>query len=245
MYEGEAAGEVMTVDFKGQFRLTNGQYCYPLTIADPVSRYLLACDAFARISLEQTWASLTRVFAEYGLPRVLHSDNGVPFGASCNGRFSTIGVRLMKYGVQPVYSRPGHPEDNGTHERMHRTLKEHTALPPEHTLEQQQARFETFRRMFNEQRPHEALGFDRPANRHRPSPRPFPAIEPVLDYEPHFETRMVNKDGFIRWKGDPIFVSQAFARERIGFEPIDYSTWRVHFGSFAIGSIDDRIKKFR
>jgi putative transposase len=243
-YVAEVPGQVMTVDFKGHFRLGNGQYCYPLTIADPVSRYLLACDGFARISLEQTWASFARVFREYGLPRVMHSDNGVPFGTAGKGRFSTLGVRLMKYGIQPVYSRPGHPEDNGAHERMHRTLKEHTAVQPERTIEEQQVRFEMFRRMFNEERPHEGLGFDRPARRHRSSPTSFPLIEPVIEYEPHFESRIVTQHGVVSWKGQQIFLSQAFARERVGFEPIDYSTWRVHYGSFVIGSFDERTTRF-
>src|SRR5688572_18860020 len=106
-YDASAAGEVMTADYKGQFRLRNGSYSYALLVADPVSRYLLACDAYTRISLEQTWATFVRVFREHGLPNILHTDNGTPFGTSGHGRFSTISVRLMKYGVQPVYSRPG------------------------------------------------------------------------------------------------------------------------------------------
>ena len=243
-YETDTAGEVMTADFKGQFRLRNGQYCYPLTVADPVSRYLLACDAFDRISTEQTWGSLRRVFREYGLPRLLHSDNGMPFGSSGKGRFSTIGVRLMKYGVQPVYSRPGHPEDNGAHERMHRTLKESSAVLPEHTMAGQQVRFDAFRRMFNEDRPHEGLDLDRPAARHRSSPKPFPETEPVFVYEPHYETRVVDGNGTINWWGQQIFVSETFARERLALEPVDYTRWRVHYGSFVIGSLDTSINKF-
>jgi transposase InsO family protein len=131
-YEAAAAGEVMTADYKGQFRLRNGRYCYPLLVADPVSRYLLACDAFTGISLEQTWSTLVRVFREHGLPNMLHTDNGMPFGTSGQGRYSTISVRLMKYGIQPVYSRPGHPEDNGRHERLNKTLLECTTINPAH-----------------------------------------------------------------------------------------------------------------
>jgi transposase InsO family protein len=238
-YEATVAGEVMTADYKGQFRLKNGRYCYPLVVADPVSRYVLACDAFTGISLEQTWATLMRVFAEHGLPNLLHTDNGVPFGTSGHGRFSTISVRLMKYGIQPVYSRPGHPEDNGRHERLNKTLMEHTAIDPAHDHRGQQVLFDAFCGMFNHERPHESLGQDRPADRHRPSPRPLPKRVPIVEYEPHFETQLVDARGRMRWQEERVYFSDAFANERIGFERIDYSTWRVHFASFVIGRYSD------
>lgn len=242
-FEAAAAGQVMTADFKGQFRLKNGRYCYPLLVADPVSRYLLACDAFTRISLEQTWSTFVRVFREHGMPEMLHTDNGVPFGTSGHGRFSTISVRLMKYGIQPVYSRPGHPGDNGRHERLNRTLKERTAIPPAHDHAAQQVVFDAFRHTFNQERPHESLGQDRPAKRHRPSPRPFPELEPVIEYPAHFETHRVNPRGRMYWRGDKIYFSDAFANEYIGFEPIDYATWRVHYGSFVIGRFTSADKR--
>lgn len=243
-YQAAAAGEVMTADYKGQFRLRNGRYCYPLLVADPVSRYLLACDAFSGISLEQTWATLVRVFQEHGLPNILHTDNGIPFGTSGNGRFSTISVRLMKYGIQPTYNRPGHPEDNGRHERLNKTLLESTAISPAHTHAGQQALFDEFRRTFNEERPHESLGQDRPAHRHRSSPRPFPRREPVIEYEPHFQVKAVDTGGRIYWKGERIYFSDAFANERIAFERIDYSTWRVHYATYVIGRFGDAHKLF-
>jgi transposase InsO family protein len=234
-YDACSPGEVMTADYKGQFRLRNGSYCYPLLVADPVSRYLLACDAYARISFEQTWATFVRVFREHGLPNMLHTDNGTPFGTSGNGRFSTLSVRLMKYGVQPVYSRPGRPGDNGRHERLNRTLVESTVINPAYDHAGQQILFDRFMRTFNEERPHESLGQDRPISRHRSSPRPFPAREPVIEYEPHFETRIVSRKGYINWQGERVFFSDAFAGEPVGFERIDDQSWRVHYGSFAIG----------
>ncbi|HWS72126.1 MAG TPA: integrase core domain-containing protein, partial [Thermoanaerobaculia bacterium] len=237
--DSTAPGEVMTADYKGQFRLRNGRYCYPLLVADPVSRYLLACDAFTGISLEQTWASFVRVFREHGLPNMLHTDNGVPFGTSGHGRFSTISVRLMKYGIQPVYSRPGRPEDNARHERLNRTLLECTTIDPAHDNAGQQVLFDAFRRMFNHERPHESLNQDRPAARHRASPRSFPDRVPVVEYEPHFETKFVDAKGRMYWLGERIYFSDAFASERIGFERIDYSSWRVHYGSFVIGRFGD------
>lgn len=243
-YDASAAGEVMTADYKGQFRLRNGCYCYPLLVADPVSRYLLACDAYPGISLEQTWATFVRVFREHGLPNILHTDNGTPFGTSGHGRFSTISVRLMKYGVQPVYSRPGHPQDNGRHERLNRTLLESTAIDPAYDHAGQQTLFDEFRRVFNEERPHESLGQDRPVSRHRRSPKAFPRREPLIEYEPHFETRIVGRKGCIHWQGERLYFSDAFAGERVGFERTDSSTWRVHYGSFVIGSFGDAQKRF-
>jgi transposase InsO family protein len=243
-YEDTAAGEVMTADYKGQFRLRNGRYCYPLLVADPVSRYLLACDAFAGISLEQTWGTLVRVFREHGMPNMLHTDNGVPFGTSGHGRFSTISVRLMKYGIQPVYSRPGHPEDNGRHERLNKTLMECTTIEPADDNTGQQLLFDAFCGMFNVERPHEALGQDRPAHRYRRSPRPFPEQVPIMEYEPHFETKAVDKKGRMFWHGKQIHFSESFANEKIGFERIDCSTWRVHYASFVIGRFSDAHKLF-
>jgi putative transposase len=243
-YAATAAGEVMTADFKGQFRLGNGEYCYPLLMADPVSRYLLACDAFTRISLEQTWSTFVRVFREHGMPEMLHTDNGVPFGTSGHGRFSTISVRLMKYGIQPVYSRPGHPEDNGRHERLNRTLMEATAIAPAYDHAGEQVLFDQFCRTYNYERPHESLQQDRPVKRHRRSPRSFPEREPIVEYEPRFETYAVDARGRIHWRGARIYFSDAFANERIAFEPIDYTTWRVHYGAFVIGqfrSADTRL----
>ena len=242
-YENDPApGEVMTADYKGQFRLRNGRYCYPLLVADPVSRYLFACDAFTALSTEQTWITFVRVFREYGLPNIVHTDNGTPFGTSGQGRFSKISVRLMKYGVQPVYNRPGHCEDNARHERLNKTLLERTVLEPARNNAGQQKLFDEFRRMFNNERPHESLGQDRPAAHHRPSPRSFPRREPIIEYEPHFETRMVDGKGHIKWNGEKIHFSHGFAHERVGFERIDYSTWRVHYGSFVIGHFDDAHK---
>jgi putative transposase len=237
-------GQVITVDFKGQFRLLSGRYCYPLTVADPYSRYLLACDAFDRITFEQTWSSLTRLFREHGLPKAVHSDNGVPFGTAGKGRFSTLSVRLMKYGVAPLFSRPGHPEDNGAHERMHRTLKEQTAIHPARTIAGQQRLFDTFRHTYNEERPHEGIDLDRPKHRYHPSPIVFPSIEPTLEYDPHFETLTVNAAGNVQWRNRRIFIAESFADQTIALEPIDYTRWHVHYGKFVVGILDEQAHSF-
>ena len=234
-------GEVMTGDYKGQFRMRNSRYCYPFTVADLISRYLLACDGYEAITSEQTWGSLVRVFLEHGLPSAFHMDNGIPFGTSGHGVYSTLSARLMKYGVQPTYNRPGHPQDNGRHERMHRSLLEGCIISPAANLSAQQAAFDEYRHIFNFERPHEALAGDRPGKRHRPCARAFPGKIPVLEYDAHFETRLVDAHGRIRWRGERVFLSEAFANERVGFERVDYDLWRVHFGAFVIGSFPDEV----
>lgn len=233
------SGAAMTGDYKGQFRMRNGKYCYAFTVADPVSRYLLACDGYEQITWEQTWKSLVKVFLEHGLPITFHMDNGIPFGTSGHGVYSTLSARLMKYGVQPTYSRPGHPQDNGRHERMHRSLLEGCIISPGANLKAQQAAFDEYRHLFNFERPHEALDGDRPAKRHRACAITFPRKAPVLEYDAHFETRLVDAHGRIRWRGERVFLSGAFANERVGFERVDYNLWRVHFGAFLIGSFPD------
>lgn len=244
-FNATEAGEVMTGDYKGQFRLRNGRFCYPFTVADPVSRYLYACEALDRITFEQTWEVLTRVFRTYGMPKALHTDNGIPFGTSGHGRFSSLSVRLMKYGIQPLYSRPGHPQDNGRHERMHRTLREAATIPPAADTAAQQIVFDEFKRIFNHERPHESLGQDRPIVHHRPSTRPFPDEEPTPTYERHFEVECVDSHGRIRWGGKQIFFSEAFASQKIAFEPLDFNRWTVHFSTFAIGTFDSSVGLFR
>lgn len=244
-YELTEPGEVITADYKGQFRLRNGRLCYPFTAADPVSRFLYACDARDRICYEQTWESLTRVFREHGMPKLLHTDNGIPFGTSGHGRFSSLSVQLMKYGIQPVYSRPGHPQDNGRHERMHLTLMQRTTRRPAADLKSQQLLFDEFVQMFNHERPHEALAQDRPARHHRAPKARFPEQEPSPVYELHFETERVDVHGRIRWCGKQIFFSEAFANQTIAFEPVDYTTWNVHFASFVIGTLDSTSGVFR
>jgi hypothetical protein len=152
----------------------------------------------------------------------------------------------MRYGIQPVYSRPGHPEDNGRHERMHRTLLERTALRPAADFIGQQQLFDEFRQMFNEERPHEAIGQDRPADHHRPSNIPFPDKEPTPVYAGHFEVERVDRWGRIRWGGGKqIDFSEAFADQTIAFEPIDYRRWNVHFASFVVATFDATARLFR
>jgi putative transposase len=176
-YPATEPAELMTIDYKGQFRMGNGRYCFPLTIADYVSRYLLACQGLSSTRLSEAWPVITRVFREYGLPKAMQSDNGPPFG-SPSGGLSTMSVRLMMLDVLPVFSRPARPQDNGRHERMHLDLKKEATRPPASNLASQQKKFDQFSSLYNFERPHESLNMERPANVFRSSMRPYPTRTP-------------------------------------------------------------------
>lgn len=243
-YTPTEPGELTTIDHKGEFRLLNGRYCYPLTMLDVVSRLVLACEALDSTSLARAWPVIERVFREHGLPRAMLSDNGPPFGASGRGKFSTLSVRLMKLDIQPVFIDPGHPEQNGIHERMHRTLKSDACRPPARHLRDQQSKFDHFVHIYNQERPHEALSLQRPAMAYRPSPRPFPSKIAPPHYPAHFEVRRVSSGGAIRWRNHRVFISAALAGEDIAFDQRHDSFWAVHFYNFTVGTLNDDTKLF-
>jgi putative transposase len=242
-YTPVAAAELMTIDHKGQFRMRNGRYCFPLTIADSVSRYVLACAALSSTRLSEAWPVITRVFREVGLPQAMQSDNGPPFGCP-GGGLSTMSVRLMMLGVLPVFGRPAHPQDNGRHERMHLDLKAETTRPPAADLASQQIAFDQFRRRFNEERPHEALHMRRPAGLFTPSSRPYPRRPRKPAYPRYFEVRKVDANGVIKLQGRPIFIANSLAGAWIGLEAADDQLYRAHFFEFAIGTVDTGTNTF-
>lgn len=243
-YEATEPGQLTTIDYKGQFRLGNGQYCFPLTIADTVSRFLLAVEALPSNTFDPTWRVIERIFREHGVPWAMQSDKGPPFGPT-HGRFSVLSVRLMTLDVQPVFSRPGKPGDNGRHERMHRDLKDRTTYPPSQTLRQQQRQFDEFRTIYNEERPHEGINMQRPARVYKVAqPRPFVARPRKPEYSSAFETRRVAANGEIGWNGHPIFISRSLGGHTLGFEPTDDGIWTVHFHRFVIGKIDEHRHDF-
>lgn len=235
-YLASEPGELWTADFKGQFRLGNGQYCYPLTVADQVSRFLIVAHAFPDVSLKPTWTRIERALREHGLPKAFHTDNGSPFGHG-HSRLSTMSVRLMKLNIEPVFSRPGKPQDNGTHERMHRTLKDFATIPPAHNFVGQQKKLDAFRQMFNHERPHEALEQRRPGTLFAGGTRPYPRRPPVIEYESSLDVRRVNQHGTIKYAGNPIFISHGLACQWIALKPIDYDTHEVYFARFLIGRL--------
>jgi transposase InsO family protein len=236
----DRANRVWTADFKGQFRLGNGTLCYPLTVADAFSRYLLVCRALQSTAVQPARRVFEAAFREYGLPDVIHTDNGVPFCfPSSLLALSTLSVWFLKLGIGLERSRPGKPQDNGSHERMHRTLKEEVAHPPRRTPAAQQRALDRFRVNYNEERPHHALGLETPAQHYTPSPRPYPADLPDVTYPAHYEVRRVSKIGVVNWKRKRIFVSTALANEPLGFEHVADDVWSVFFGNVLLGRLKE------
>jgi transposase InsO family protein len=242
-YPASEPGELMTLDHKGQIRLRNGVDCFPLTICDRVSRFLLACEGLTSTSTAQAWPVIERVLREHGLPLAVQSDNGPPFGTP-NGKFSTVSVRFMMLSVQPIFSRPGKPGDNGAHERMHRDLKREAMRPPSATMRDQQKRFDSFRETYNISRPHEGIDMKRPAQLFRGMPRPYPKRMPRPQYDLHLEKRKVSSSGEITWRNETIFISEALRGQTIGLEPIAGALLDVHFYDFVVGRIDEETSKF-
>lgn len=234
---GTAPNDVWAADFKGEFRLQPGPYCYPLTVSDLCSRYVLGCTALPSTASEGVEAQFRRVFETYGLPRVIRTDNGVPFAAPNSlGSLSRLGAWWIRLGIRPERIRKGAPQENGEHERMHRTLKAEATRPPAATLEAQQRRFDDWRRTFNQQRPHEALGMTPPATHYVSSPRLFPSRRPPpLEYPPHYEQRRVMCDGRIRLHKDRVFLTTVLEGDEVALEPIADGEWRIFFGPLQLG----------
>ena len=232
--------DLMTVDYKGHFFLGNHCYCYPLTVVDHVSRYLLACDAYPSNEGAHTRRAFERIFRKYGLPRAILSDNGSPFGSPGLARLSRLSLWWIRLGIRIERIVPGHPEQNGAHERMHRTLKAETTRPPEQTMDRQQKRFDEFRHVYNAERPHEALGQKRPATIYRPSPRPYPESLPPIEYAGHLETRKIDCRGMMRWKHERIFTSKTLTGEWVGLEEIDDGIWSLYYGPVLLARLDER-----
>lgn len=229
--------DVWAADFKGEFRLRTGPYCYPLTVSDLQSRYVLACTALASTAADPVQAAFIGLFTTYGLPRVIRTDNGIPFGAPNSlGSLSRLGVWWIRLGIRPERIRKGEPQENAEHERMHRTLKADATRPPRDSLDAQQRAFDHWRRMFNERRPHEALGMTPPAQHYTRSARPYPTRRlPTLEYAPHLELRRVAADGSFKWRSDRIFLSQVLANEDIALDATGDGEWTLSFGPLQLG----------
>jgi putative transposase len=234
-----AANDVWTTDFKGEFLTRDGRYCYPFTLRDGFSRFVLRCDALRAHTLAVTRPCFERAFAEYGLPTRLRSDNGPPFGGPGLGRLSTLAVWWIRLGIVPERIAPGHPEQNGSHEQFHAVLKADTARPPAATAPAQQRRFTRFCAEYNHERPHEALDQAVPATRYQPSPRPLPRQLPPLEYPGHAEVRRVDQNGNVSWR-QPLFVSVALAGEAVAFEEVDDGIWTITFATLILGRFDER-----
>jgi transposase InsO family protein len=237
---GERPNEQWTIDFKGEFRLGDRSMCYPLTVQDDASRYVLCADAYGSTSGEGVSRSMTRLFRAYGLPERIHSDNGSPFASSGIGRLSRVSVEWMRQGIEVCRSRPGEPQDNPRHERMHRTLKERTARPPASTRAGQQRRFGEFRRWMNDERGHEGLGMRAPAEVYARSDRAWNPRPGEPEYPGHWEVRRVRSTGELKLKGGPVFVSEALSGELVGLEEVSDDVWRLSYRRSVLCFVDLR-----
>jgi transposase InsO family protein len=231
---------IWSADFKGQFKTLDGIYCYPLTVQDGFSRYLLACQGLSGTTYAGSRAVFRRLFREYGLPDRIRTDNGSPFASMALARLSRLSVWWIKLGILPDLIEPASPQQNGRHERMHRDLKAETTIPPAGNRSAQQRCFNAFRSDFNEVRPHEALGQKPPASAYEPSTRPFPRKVHLPEYPAHFETRKVSTNGGIRWHAAWVNVSHLLGGEYIGLEEVAENVWAVSFGPVSLGWLHER-----
>lgn len=230
-----------TADFKGQFKTRDGVYCYPLTVVDGYSRFLLDCRGVGAPTIANARPIFLRLFQEYGLPQVIRTDNGVPFATTALGRLSTLSVWWIRLGIVPELIAPASPQQNGRHERMHRTLKAEATRPPSAHLRAQQQRFNAFRHEYNYERPHEGIGQETPASLYVPSTRPLPARVPTIEYPGHFEVRLVSRNSGIRWNRHWVCVTHTLAGEYVGLEEVGDGLWDVYFGPLRLGRLDERL----
>lgn len=240
----DAANQTWTVDFKGEFRTGDRRYCYPLTLRDGHSRFVLRCDGLLARTLEATQRRFARAFAKYGLPDRIRSDNGSPFAGIGLGRLSRLAIWWMRLGIVPERIAPGHPEQNGSHEQFHAVLKRETARPPGAHLRAQQQRFDRFRAEYNHERPHESLRDETPAMHYTPSRRALPSTLPPIVYPGHLEVRRVSSTGTVSWRG-PLFLSESLAGESVGFEEVDDGLWTVSFAAVALARFDERRRQLQ
>jgi transposase InsO family protein len=234
---------VWSADYKGQFRLGNGHLCFPLTISDNFSRYLLGCRALGHPSYAETQPWFERTFREYGLPGAIRTDNGAPFASVSVGGLSRLSVWWIKLGIIPERIEPGEPQQNGRHERMHRTLKEATVTPPRDNLTQQQRAFDRFLSEFNHERPHESLGQRTPVSVHRRSPRDYPSKLAKVEYDTGTLVRHIHTCGCMKWQGKLIYVSENLSGEDIGLKRISEHEWEMRFSFHYLGIFDENNNK--
>jgi len=236
--------DLWCADFKGEFKTGDGIYCYPLTVTDDHSRFLLGCQGLLSTKVIEAKPVFTRLFKEYGLPKRIRTDNGVPFATNTLARLSRLSAWWVRLGVLPELIEPGKPQQNGRHERMHRTLKAEATRPPAGSCRAQQRKFNHFREEFNQERPHEALDMHTPASCYEPSPREMPTKLPPLEYPDRFEVRYVSANGGIRWKKHAwVNVSTVCIGEYVGLEEIDDGVWDVYFGPLRLGRLHDRLMR--
>jgi hypothetical protein len=211
----------------------NGRRCYPLTLSDNFSRYLLMCQALECHNYDVVRPWMEWAFREYGLPEAIRTDNGPPFASLALGGISPLSKWWIKLGIRPERIRPGKPSQNGRHERMHRTLKE--AVSPQANRHAQQRHFDPFLEEYNWERSHEALDRHTPGSVYRSSPRPYPSKLPLIDYAADVTVRQVRQNGEIKWQGKHVYVSEVLAKEPLGLKPLGEDMWELHYSFQVLG----------
>jgi transposase InsO family protein len=244
--QGSAPNDVWCADYKGQFRVGTGQYCFPLTASDLASRFLVALEALEGTDEEGAREGFSAAFREYGLPSVIRTDNGSPFASQALANLTRLSAWWLRLGIKHERIEPGHPEQNGQHERMHRTLKAETTRPAGKNFLQQQERFDGFREEYNTERPHEALGDRPPARVYEASTRPFPEKLSEPTYPLHDDVLLVGKGGHIRLpRARHVFLTTALAGELVGLREMDDGRWLVSFVSLDLGAYDPKAGRFQ
>jgi putative transposase len=232
--------DLWTADFKGHFRTKDGVYCYPLTVADQHTRYLLACHGLLSTKGVGVRPVFDWLFREYGLPKAIRTDNGVPFATTGIHGLSRLNVWWMRLGIQHQRILPAHPQQNGAHERMHKTLKAGAIRPPRANLVTQQRAFNEFRLVYNEERPHDTLDGRTPGSLYQPSVREYSRQLPPFEYPGHFLVKRITNAGTFRFKKKLLFIANALKQYTIGLEEIDDGIWSIHFCNVLLGRIDER-----
>ena len=236
MKDGLQPNNVWAADFKGWFCTADRTRIDPLTVTDWASRYLLRCHAMVGVRTEKVRDQFELLFREFGLPDAIRTDNGAPFASSAPAGISRLSAWWIRLGIQPERIRPGHPEENGRHERMHRTLKDETASPPKENVHRQQTAFDVFQKEFNGDRPHEALGMKTPEECYWASSRPFPNRLPEMDYDREFQIRRVRSNRAVKMFGTEFFLSEAIIGELVGLGQTAEDSWSVYFGHLLLGA---------
>lgn len=242
IFDPKDCNEVWSADYKGKFLMGNKKYCHPLTIADSRSRFIFTAKAHYRETYLSAKKEFTKIFRQYGLPKQIHTDNGIPFGAvSAIQRFTRLSYWFIDLGILPVYSDPSHPEQNGRHERMHRDLKAACALPSAYDLKSQQRKLNKFVKEYNYIRPHEALDMETPAKIHKYSTRHFPDKISSYDYPTHMKVMNVTQNGSIRWKSYYwVYMSRALIAKQVGAEELGNGIWKVFYRNVFLGYFNEK-----
>lgn len=241
--DAQKPNDVWAIDFKGDFVMGNGSRCYPLTITDTYSRFLIEVKAMDGPKFEGTKRAMTRAFEEYGLPSAILSDNGTPFSSKAIGRLSRLSVWWIQYGIYPILTQPGNPQQNGKHERMHRELKRETTRPPAYNSNSQQRKFNTFKHDYNYELEHGGIDERSPSELFRPSNNTWPGKAKEFEYPSHFEVRKVSANGGFRWEHDRIPLTTTLEGEYVGLEEIDDGIWKVFYRDFYLGIFNEFLRR--